>query len=380
MAEHLVRQAFEETFGDSPAGIGFSPGRINLIGEHIDYCGGLVMPMAISRGTWFAFSPNDESLVRARSENFSEQRQFDLKKPQAASSGWIDYAAGMAQALGATRGIDIVLAGNISGGGLSSSASFTMAVALGLLAAAGSSPASDADRLALAQTARAVENDFVGVACGIMDPASVALGGIVMLDCARLEFERVDSPESDYRFVVMDTKHPRTLASSAYNERVTEIDRALSALGNPVPAAQLCRVLSEGDIAALEQQDMTLFRRLRHVTTEHGRVREAHAALASGNLERLGELLAASHASLRDDYEVTGVALDTIVEASMAQPGVIGARMTGAGFGGCAIALVHRDAVEGHARAVRQWFERETGIEPDVFEVAASPGAGVSQA
>ena len=372
---------FRAVFSGEPSSRCFSPGRVNLIGEHIDYCGGDVLPMAIDRGTDCAYAANGSTLLRIHSMSFDETVELDLGALPAARGHWSDYGAGVAAALESARGVDIVVHGTIGGGGLSSSASFSMAIGYALLEAAGAAPETDAERLMLAQQCRAAENDFVGVSCGIMDQASIALGGIVRLDCDSLEFDRVEPGDMDTVWVVMDTRHPRTLAGSRYNERVGEIRSICDQCDVPGGMASLCRVVDpdslQGPGGPFSGLDETLFRRLRHLATEQTRVTEAARALAAGDAATLGLLMNASHASLKGDYEVTGEALDVIVGISQGFDGVYGARMTGAGFGGCAIALVAREAVRAHADHVRTAFERETGVAPEVFTVTAALGVGL---
>lgn len=368
---------FRTVFDRQPSLQLFAPGRINLIGEHIDYCGGLVMPMAINAGTLCTFAPNDSSLVRIRSDNADESTSFRVDAlPQSPCGDWIDYAIGIAGRLSVDRGADIHVIGNISSGGLSSSASFTAAIGAALAEVNGKRLDSDAARVELARECRAAENEFVGVACGVMDPMAVALGGILELDCARLDYRRLNWQRDDVAWIVMDTGEPRTLAASAYNRRVRELELACAALADPPPLAELCTRIDASGLDDFVGPDDVSYRRLRHVVTEQARVKQATVALEAGDAAALGALMVASHASLRDDYEVTGEALDTIVAASLEQEGTIGARMTGAGFGGCAIALVKREHAGAHNARVADVMASRRGSRPRIDEVEPHPGVG----
>lgn len=363
--------AFEEHFGSPPEYTLFSPGRVNLIGEHIDYCGGLVLPMAIDAGTRCMFSPNGTSSLRVYTTRFGELATFDLKEGQSRRGSWHDYVAGAIEfAPGTLKGLDLYVTDNIASGGLSSSASFALAVATALEVVRGNPPSSDMISLDLARRCRRVENEFVGVPCGLMDQASVALGGIINLDCTDEVFRRIEGRWGDHCIVVMDTASPRRLAESKYSERVAEIAEICRQIGPGFAPQRLCRQLRPDSLAQhLDKLDSVLGKRLRHIVSEQARVEQAAMAFESGDLARFGKLMTESHFSLREDYEVTGPALDAIVDASLAQPGVLGARMTGAGFGGCAIALVHRDEVEHHNEAVIAAYRQTSGLAASAFMV-----------
>lgn len=370
-----ARGAFSRVFGVAPERQVFAPGRINLIGEHIDYCGGDVLPMAINRGTLVSFRANGTGKVRAVSDNDRAEISIDIASPGARQGNWGDYLAGMVQILRPAQGIDLHVTGNIGGGGLSSSASLSVAVGYALALAGGDAPDDAAGLLDLAQAGRRSENEFVGLSCGIMDQASVALGGIIRLDCESLDFERIEPDDAGASFVVMDTRQPRALAGSKYNERVAELKAVCETFSQPVRFERLCRTLDERVLSESLLLDERLYRRLRHVLTEQGRVVAACDALKASDLNRFGSLMNQSHDSLRDDYEVTGEALDTIVAIARDSEGVLGARMTGAGFGGCAIALVRGGAEATLAARVRKDYEARLGRAPEVFIVA--PDAGV---
>lgn len=357
----------------------FSPGRVNLIGEHIDYCGGLVMPMAINKGTSAWLRRIDSPELQIYSERFDELCTVPLK-PGNARGHWTDFVVGVASLLDlkSVCGAQIYLKDEIGGGGLSSSASFSLLIAHALYWVAEIPIESDQQRLELAKICQQVEHEYVGVQCGIMDQASIALGGILSLDCAELSFARLTNIPAEYAIVVMNTRHSRTLAGSKYNERVAEIKQIKKTLEVERPVSDLCEIdVSELDRLLPKLGEVHLEQRLRHVVTEQDRVIQAKSALQSGNYDLFGQLMNKSHDSLQQDYEVTGDALDLIVELSRSQAGCLGARMTGAGFGGCAIALVEANQIEAHNTFVKAQFAARTQTEPEVFAVKPSDATGI---
>lgn len=377
----MSQQEFITRFAETPEQHFFSPGRVNLIGEHIDYCGGRVLPMAINRGSYGLARRLVKPVLEIYSKRFNESVSVPLNAGQA-KGHWSDFAVGVVSLLGAEHklhGVQLYVSDDIDGGGLSSSASFSLLIAQVLLWAAGVDSGSDQQRLRLARLCQQVEHDFVGVSCGIMDQASIALGGIVSLDCTSLQFQRVPALSDEYQIIVMDTCHPRTLAGSKYNERIMELKRVQEMLRatNSLLEVEQIDYLSLIELAELPRLqgllgDEKLQRRLGHVVSENHRVTEAMGALAASDFTRFGELMNASHDSLHHDYEVTGDALMNIVSISREQPGCLGARMTGAGFGGCALALVAEDAVDAHNHEVSKKFAETTGVVPKLFSV--SPG------
>lgn len=369
-ARARLRKAFEHTFSRRPEGALFSPGRVNLIGEHIDYCGGLVLPRTISRGTHLAYAANGKSVVRVYSDRFDEMVTLQPMAQLEARGHWSDYVTGVARQLRFDQGVDIYVSDTIASGGLSSSASFSLGVARVMRIVAGREPAGVEELLSLAQLCQRAENEFVGVPCGIMDQASVALGGVIKLDCATLAFERVDVDFDDPVLVVMDTAKPRTLGASRYAERVEEIGRICRILGHDIKPSSLCREVTMDSLDdCCARLPPVLQRRLKHVVLEQHRVGEAFLALQQRDFHRLGQLMSQSHLSLKNNYEVTGDELDAIVGASFDQPGVLGARMTGAGFGGCAIALVAQDSVHAHNVNVIRIYRASIGRQATLFEV-----------
>ncbi len=379
MKAHLSR-GFSSKFMRQPEAFLFAPGRVNLIGEHIDYCGGLVLPMAIDRGTYGAFAPNDENVVRVFSTRFSEMVAIPVNAT-ASKKHWSDFVVGICNVLNQKyelSGFDIYVDSDVSAGGLSSSASFLALLARAALSIAGIEITTDQEKMKLAQLCQRVENEFVGVASGIMDPVSVIFGEIVKIDCARLTVERAETDLGRYQVVVMDSGKERTLAASKYNERVGEISRIMDLI-NPVYKLKNLSGLpvEELDNAASLVGDSELVARMRHVATENQRVRMSVSALREGQIDAFGELLNQSHSSLRDDYKVTGFELDTLVEISQKHPGVVGARMTGAGFGGCCIALLEADEVDSHNEQVTTLYKNKTGLDASLFKV--EPAMGVDE-
>ncbi|MFN3236561.1 MAG: galactokinase [Pseudomonadales bacterium] len=366
---------FQEQFNQPPECKFFSPGRVNLIGEHIDYCGGQVLPMAISRGTTGFACRSEKAEVKIYSERFGEVAVVPLVGATARGH-WSDFVVGILALLSKSiqlSGMKLLVTDDIGSGGLSSSASFSLLIARACLWAAGEDELADKDGLELAKICQQVEHDYIGVQCGIMDQASIALGGIVSLDCTTLKYQRINSLGDAHTIVVMDTRHPRDLAGSKYNERVGELARIKTILGQQAQIRQVDN-LCQYSVAELPEllgclKEATLQRRLAHVVTENQRVAEAHDALQKADFVRFGELMNESHDSLHRDYEVTGEALSTIVTASREQPGCLGARMTGAGFGGCALALVASAQVSQHNSAVSSQFAMTTGVTPAIFPV-----------
>lgn len=374
-----LRESFRRRFGREGQAEFAAPGRVNLIGEHIDYCGGLVMPMAIDRGTRAVVARNDDGVLRVYSERFDALQEVPLQ-PGARTGEWTDFPIGVVSLLlrdYKLSGVDLYVSSDIGAGGLSSSASFSLLISNVLIWAAGYSANTTQQRLDLARLCQQVEHDFVGVNCGIMDQASIALGGIMMLDCGSLEFEPMPEDFGEHALIVMDTCHSRTLAGSKYNERVTELAEIKRQLSSAFTVEHLCDVtVAELDEACAMLSNETLQRRLRHVVSENDRVQQAAIALQGRDFVLLGELMNKSHNSLQQDYEVTGSALDTIVAISRAQMGSMGARMTGAGFGGCALALVKKSHLIDHNAAVAAEFAQKTGVVPNLFAVAPAKAAG----
>jgi galactokinase len=410
----MVKKAFVETYGgpEEDVRVFFAPGRVNLIGDHTDYNGGLVLPATISLGIYaaarYTASPQDPGRVfRARSLDAKGEvclRVVDLERGEACpgpasldnepvgmvpspvlSGSWTAYPEGVVRFLIKdglpVPGCDILYTSDLPiGAGLSSSAALELVTAYSLLRGA------DVDRVWLAKLCRRVENEFVGVQCGIMDQFAVAMGKrghAILLDCDAIDarnacatsddcetpvWQYVPLNTGDYRFVIMDSRKERSLAASAYNERRAQCTAALSLIAKHRRIANLCQASLE-DVRRYVD-DRVLQKRARHVVTEHLRTKAAADLLRQGKVAELGVLMVESHSSLRDDYEVTGLELDALVEAALQIEGCAGARMTGAGFGGCAPALVRSDCVEAFKEQVSRVYCHKAGLSPAFYLLA----------
>ncbi len=375
-----LQQKFSELFGQPATAAFFAPGRVNLIGEHIDYNGGLVLPCAITFGTDLLVAENKEGVFRFRSLDFDEQLDIPLLEAYTKNGGaWFNYPLGvMQQFLGhkkSIKGLDMLFQGNVPvASGLSSSASIEIVTAFAL----NETFNSGFTKLELAQLGKKVENDFIGVNSGIMDQFAIAFGEkekAIELNCDTLNYKIVDCKLQDYVLAIINTNKPRQLSESKYNERVAECQTALKDLQKELKIDYLCAI----DTATFNQhehliENETVKKRARHVIEENDRVKEATQVLASGDLTRFGQLLYASHASLKDLYEVTGVELDTIVDFCKTQQTVAGARMTGAGFGGCAIALVKHDAFDEFSKNLIRYYTEKVGYECAVYNSLIGDG------
>lgn len=375
---------FKTTFDLTASHTFFSPGRINLIGEHTDYNGGHVFPAAITLGTYAAVAKNGTTTMRLFSNNFKEAGilSFDLtdltfKKEDT----WSNYFKGMVKYLieaGHTikEGLDIIIEGNIpNASGLSSSASIELLAGIILESMADLT----LDRLDLVKTGRRVENDFFGLNTGIMDQFAIGMGEkntALLLDTQTLAYEKVPMELGDHVIVIMNTMKRRELVDSKYNERLSECQKALAILQKDVDIESL----GDLDNEAFEKYqavltDDILLNRARHAVTENQRTLVAADNLKAGDLDAFGKLMNASHISLRDDYEVTGIELDTLVEAAWEQDGVLGARMTGAGFGGCAIAIVKKDETDAFVKSVGARYEERIGYPAEFYVAEIGDGA-----
>ena len=357
-----------------------APGRVNLIGEHTDYNAGLVLPVAIGLETWIAFVPTDDRTVRLESDGGDEVAVFDLDAIGQRRGTWIDYVAGTAWALEQagvpTRGLQGVVAADLPReAGLSSSASLELAAAWALSADA--PPALSG--LDLARACQRGENDYVEVQCGLMDQFAVACGqpgAAMLLDCRSLDYRPVPLP-ADLALVVCHSGSRRRLGTSAYNDRRRLCESSVAAVAELRPEVGSLRDLGPNDLDWLAGVvDEERFRCCRHVITENARVEATVAALEDGHHDALGRAFADSHASLRDDYAVSSTELDLLVEVATRTPGVIAARMTGAGFGGCTVNLVRPEAVDRLRHAIERDYQAASGLEPTVLIVAAVAGAG----
>jgi galactokinase len=372
----------EPAAAGAPQRIVRAPGRVNMIGEHTDYNEGFVLPAAVDLETWIASTPSADERVELTRLDTGERAGFALGSIPERSGDWIDYVAGTAWALQeagvALRGLRGVIASNLPiSSGLSSSAAIELASAWTLSAEV----PPPLPGMLLARTAQRAENEYVGVMSGLMDPFASALGqrdAALLLDCRSLDYRPVRLEDGSHVLVVCDTGSPRRLERSEYNRRRAECERAVATLSAREPGV---RSLRDVDEAMLERNqdalDEVAYRRALHVVRENQRVLAFEAALAAADFDAAGALLAASHASLRDLFEVSSPELDAMVEVVGGVPGVAGVRMTGAGFGGCTVGLVRRDAVDAARRAVDRDYASRTGLTPRVWAVRAVDGAGL---
>lgn len=376
--------SFKEKFGpDGDIRVYFAPGRVNLIGDHTDYNGGAAMPAALTYGTWFAVRERDDRALRFYSENFDEEGILEGSLDDLAAlrdADWARYPAGVIWAFSENgmpmeKGMDMYVLGTIpNGAGLSSSASVEVGTGYIL------KDLMDLD-VSLEQIARLgqiAENDFVGVNCGIMDQYAIAMGkdgSAIFLTTSPLAHEYAPIDLGDAQIIIVSSNKRRGLGDSKYNERRAECETALSEL------QQATDIDSLGDLTEEEFEkvkgaisDPVRARRARHAVSENQRTIKAKEALQRGDIDEFGRLMIASHDSLRDDYEVTGAELDTLVDSAIRQPGVIGARMTGAGFGGCTVNIVRTENVDDFIRNVGDEYEKTIGYSADF--IPATVGGG----
>jgi galactokinase len=357
-----------------------APGRVNLIGEHTDYNDGFVMPAAIDLSVFVRIWARDDRKLTMQSENFGDQIEFDLDQPDAAPRDhWSDYAVGVAIMLERAgyrlRGADLQIRGEVPvGSGLSSSAAVEVATACALAA----NSHLTIDRRELALLCQKAENEFVGAHVGIMDQF-VALFGeaqrALLLDCRSLEFKLLPLPDT-VNVVICNTMVKHALASSAYNERRAQCEAGVKHFAQSLPQVKALRDVTIDQLKRFGRDLPDLvYRRCRHVITENARVLAAAEALEQGDLQRFGELMAESHHSLREDYEVSSKELDLMVDLAHLAEGVHGARMTGGGFGGCTVNLVEVDKVEKFKQRVANDYARITTLKPEIYVCEPANGA-----
>lgn len=373
-----LAQSFNKRFGYDPAKLYFSPGRVNLVGEYTDFNGGHVFPAAISVGTYGAIAPRDDNQIRTYSANYPEAGIQTITVTDLALrpyDTWIKYLRGVMTVMAeagypVTKGFDLAIVGDMpTASGLSSSASLEILLLNMLQDMMGY----QIDKLTIVKLGQAVENDYLGLKTGIMDQFAVAFGEDeqgIFLDTNTMAYEMVPAEFGEYRLLVMTTNKKRELTDSKYNERRAESEEALALLQENVDVETLGDLTVpqfEAAAADFEKDHALVMKRARHAVSENQRTIAAKAALQAHDLVQFGKLLTASHASLRDDFEVSGIELDTLVETALRQPGVLGARMTGAGFGGSAIALVEKDQVPAVTTAVGDVYTAEIGYQPAFF-------------
>ena len=386
MKQELLKK-FEEVFGDSKgAGVYFAPGRVNLIGEHTDYNGGHVFPCALTIGTYAVARLRDDDKLCLFSMNFEEDgvgesRLADIETKK--DGDWRNYPKGIVWAFGkkgykVDKGLDILYFGNIpNGSGLSSSASIEVLTGFILKELFGF----DVTNQDLALIGQFSENQYNGVNCGIMDQFAIAMGKkdcAIFLDTADLSYEYAPIVLKGAKIVILNTNKKRGLGDSKYNERRSECEAALAALQTKLSIKSLGE-LTEEEFEANKELigDPVKIKRAKHAVYENQRTIKAVKALKDNDLELFGKLMIASHDSLRDDYEVTGIELDTLVAEALKHQGVIGARMTGAGFGGCAVSIVKEEAVPAFIENVGKAYKEKIGYAADFYVVEIGDGPSV---
>ena len=384
MKVETIKKKFFEIYLQSQEDVQvyFSPGRVNLIGEHTDYNGGFVFPCALSYGTYLVCRKITEPVIRMATSNFDFSAEITLDKLQEKiDDEWVNYPLGVFSELinrgFKPGGLEMLYSGDIPNkSGLSSSASIELVTAVAL----NDLYQLNIEQIELVKIGRAAENNFVGVNCGIMDQFAVGMGKkdhAIFLNCDTLNYELVPIKLEGYKLVIANTNKTRGLADSKYNERVAECKQAVEELKQGTPIDYLAE-LSSREFNEYQHliSDPVVQRRARHVIFENERVLQAVDALKSGAIEELGELMNASHDSLRDDYEVTGIELDTLVEEGRKIKGVIGTRMTGAGFGGCTVSLVMDEAIDTYISEVGSAYQQKTGLKADFYVAEIGEGAG----
>ncbi|HGD4989956.1 TPA: galactokinase [Streptococcus agalactiae] len=386
MTEKEIQTAFANVFHNEAESFFFSPGRINLIGEHTDYNGGHVFPAAITLGTYGAARKRNDQLLRFYSSNFEDIGVIEVNLNNLVynkADNWANYAKGVLKFLqeaGHTidTGMDIYVSGNIpNGSGLSSSASLELLI--GIMAEEIFNL--KLDRLDLVKIGKQTENEFIGVNSGIMDQFAIGMGAdkqAIYLDTNSLAYDLVPLELGDNIVVIMNTNKRRELADSKYNERRAECEKAVEEL----QIALDIKTLGDLDEATFDEysyliKDANRLKRARHAVSENQRTLKAKEALISGDLLRFGRLINASHVSLEHDYEVTGIELDTLVHTAWEQDGVLGARMTGAGFGGCAIVIVAKDNVKQFTANVGKIYSEIIGYAPSFYIAEIAGGSHI---
>ena len=379
-----LEQKFQEVFGVPAEKQFFAPGRVNLIGEHTDYNGGNVFPCAIDKGTYGLVKKRDDRKFRMYSENFADLGVMEFTLDELTNDkkhDWANYPKGVIKMFleagqKIDSGFDILFSGNIpNGAGLSSSASIEMLTAIVLKDLFHLS----IDPVEMAKLGKKTENLFIGVNSGIMDQFAVAMGKkdhAILLDCNTLKYDYVPVVLKDEVIVIANTNKRRGLADSKYNERRAECDEALAELQTKLPI----KALGELSIEQFEANKDIIKspvrqKRAKHAVYENQRTLKAQKELSAGNLAEFGKLMNQSHISLRDDYEVTGIELDTLAALAWEQPGVVGSRMTGAGFGGCTVSIVKKDKVDDFIKNVGEAYKNKIGYAADFYIASVSDGA-----
>lgn len=379
-----LKNDFTEIFNENPTNIYFSPGRVNLIGEHTDYNGGNVFPCALSIGTYGLTTKRDDKKVRLYSNNFKDIGviEFDLDQLKFEKEhDWANYPKGVIKTFkdhgfDISNGFNVLIYGNIpNGSGLSSSASLELLTSIILKDTFNL----EVDMVSMVKMSQEAENKFIGVNCGIMDQFAIGMGTkdcAILLDCNTLEYRYSKINMDGYKLVIGNTNKKRGLVDSKYNERRAECEEALRILKEYKNVSSLGD-LTEEDFESLKDkiENPIIRKRAKHAVLENIRTLKAVETLENNNIKTFGELMNQSHISLRDDYEVTGIELDTLVEAAWDQKdNVIGSRMTGAGFGGCTISIVKEDAIDEFINYSTEKYEKIIGYKPSFYVVDISDG------
>lgn len=376
----VLEQRFEEVYGRKAEHLYFAPGRVNLIGEHIDYNGGRVFPCALSFGTYLLMARREDRKTGFASMNQAFRGEFDERVFENKPAEWVKYPLGVLKEF-ADRGFDpwgfdVLYFGDIpNGAGLSSSASIEVVTAFML----NDMLNTRLDVVELVKMSQRAENVFVGMNCGIMDQFAVGMGRsghAIALDCGTLEYDLIPLNINGYKLVIANSNKNHDLVTSEYNVRRSQCEQALAAINREIDVKHLCDLSVAGfeDVKHLIADD-TVCRRARHAVTENARVNEAINVLQKGDLVRFGQLMNESHRSLKEDYEVTGTEMDTLAEEGQKLPGVLGSRITGGGFGGCTVSLVAEDDVSGFVEKLAAVYHEKIGLSAEFY--VADIGDGV---
>jgi len=379
-----LKERFRELFGGEQTRIFYSPGRVNLLGEHTDYNGGYVLPVALNVGTTVCIGTREDNRICLSATDLDEVVCADIDNLTSYRRiKWGNYQLGVAYELlkagYKVGGCNMLFDDTVPhGAGLSSSAAIECATGIAFIKVF--NPDRDLDRVELALLAQRAENQFVGVNCGIMDQFASVMGkrdNAIFLNCKTLEYQYVPLNLGDYVLVITNTNKKRSLADSKYNERRSECERGLEMLKKELPDITCLGDITVDMYEAVKGviDDTIIEKRVRHVIYEDDRVLKAIEVLNKNNLEEFGKLMIASHESLRDLYEVTGKELDTLFEEALKVDGVLGTRMTGAGFGGCTVSIVHKSAVEDFRRLVGKNYTEKTGLVPDFYVMETDDGS-----
>ena len=383
MTINQLKSAYEAAYQKTATDIFFSPGRVNLIGEHTDYNGGFVFPCALSFGTYLLISSNSEQKINFRSLNMEAVYSLELTQlsQPLPNKAWANYPLGVfaqfiKRGVAITQGYDILFWGNVpAGAGLSSSAAMEVVTAYALNELLGTGY----ELTELAKIGRAAEHEFAGVMCGIMDQFASAHGKAdhaIYLNCDTLEYDLVPVKLKGIKVIVTNTHSPHKLDSGSFNDRVHQCQLAVEQI-NAVRPIQYLAELSQAEFEQVKHAitDETAYRRARHVVGEVQRTKDAVEALQQGDINKFGILMNQSHISLRDDYEVTGPQLDALAEAAWKVDGVLGSRMTGGGFGGCTVSLVRDEAIPTFIEKVGAEYTAKTGLTADFYIAEIGDGA-----